>query len=99
MKTIKKIQIEVEEIEAITCNKCGKTVSETAMDYDNHYSGSHTGGYASEGFDDGTEYTFDLCEPCLKEFINSFTVKPSIIDHMGWGIDYNENPENKASSD
>jgi Fe2+ or Zn2+ uptake regulation protein len=66
----------------IVCNKCGKTydleeqdLEEWQADFMHRVSWSF--GYASKH--DGEEWVLDLCEDCIKEFVNSFLVAPEVI--------------------
>ena len=61
------------------CNKCGNTC---AKDLGNgskdwyYQSISYRPGYLSQGFQDGVDYVFDVCEACLWEFVQSFKIFP-----------------------
>jgi hypothetical protein len=86
MRTYRKIPVEIDECTSVTCNKCGKPVGPQAEEFDNHLNVSYMGGYASE-LGDCVQYRFDLCEGCLKEFMDSFAIKAEIGDEYGFGAD------------
>lgn len=67
----------VYEDQAIICNKCGKEVDlEKANDFEENlfHSFKVSFGYGSKY--DLELWSFDLCEDCLLEFIDTFKIKP-----------------------
>lgn len=72
------------ELTSITCNKCGKTTESSKgnkLDIFQEYlfqSFSLHFGYGSK-FDEET-WKFDICEDCLEQFVNTFAIKPEIIE-------------------
>lgn len=82
MKTIKKIIKEVEIIDDIFCNKCGRSLK-TKLDPDGTIFDiyglsevSISGGYLSTHLVDGVRYTFSLCEECLDGLFKTFKIQP-----------------------
>lgn len=53
---------------AFTCDKCGKTVEEDSVGYQEGHHINFVGGYGSV-FGDGTVVECDLCQDCLKDLI------------------------------
>lgn len=86
MKTFKKVQIEQEFAKEIFCNKCGVLCvfecSDKAIINDTYnvtgISIDHYGSFLSNHFYNFTKYSFDLCEKCLFEFVQSFKIEPTI---------------------
>lgn len=78
MRTTKTVTQEVEETEAVFCNKCGEdcTPFETVDSLDPHglIEVEVGGGYASPHLEDLTTYTFSLCEACLIELFKGFKI-------------------------
>lgn len=64
---------EVQVAHVITCNACGETVDAYSF-----CQVLHTGSYGSI-LGDGTTYSFDLCEACLKKIVDGLVV-PAEID-------------------
>jgi hypoxanthine phosphoribosyltransferase len=68
----------------VICNKCGEMCSVTDSDsllVDEPYGligATVDGGYYSKCMEDGTSYTFDLCEECVMELIYDFKIRPEI---------------------
>lgn len=82
MKTIKKIIKEVEIVDDIFCNKCGRSLK-TRLDPDGTIFDiyglseiSVSGGYCSTHLCDCVIYTFSLCEECLVDLFLSFKIEP-----------------------
>lgn len=68
---------QIDKIEAVTCNQCGKQLKvengilrEGAFQVDNHW------GYFSHK--DGETHSVDLCEECYEKWIDGFAVPPTI---------------------
>jgi hypothetical protein len=82
MKTIKKIIKEVEIVDDIFCNKCGKSLKtelDSSLNIFDIYGLSEvsvSGGYCSTHLADGVLYTFSLCEECLVNLFLSFKIEP-----------------------
>lgn len=74
----------------ILCNKCGESCQpKDASEREGQFLGWYGlieatvgGGYYSTHLDDGFEYTFSLCEPCLYELFQTFKLKPSPFDAL-----------------
>lgn len=90
MKTIKKITQEVEVIAEVRCNKCGELCStasqERALTNSRDWYGlievGFTTGYFSDVLPDGMCYRFSLCEPCVKELMNTFKFPAEEEEYM-----------------
>lgn len=71
-----------EGIAKVCCNNCGQSlrIEEQGRDgpfFCGYYGLVHasvTGGFNSPAFDDCTNYTFSLCEHCLKALFQNFTI-------------------------
>lgn len=80
MKTTKTVKQDVEIIDDVICNKCGKTCMKVLVKESNLkepyglVEETVTGGYWSDDLEDLTKYTFSLCEKCLSELFDSFVV-------------------------
>ncbi len=70
--TSQTVTVEREEISAVTCDKCDKTLlvknDKDVFELLEMYSISFVGGYGSI-FGDGRKVECDLCQECLKEMI------------------------------
>lgn len=80
----KTVQKEVEIIDDITCNKCGKSLGVDIGGGSRNFHGLHgnvRGGFGSPALEDFTTYKFDVCEPCLTEWFKTFTIKPEEEPH------------------
>jgi hypothetical protein len=78
-KSIKTIQEEV--VDDIICNKCGCSLKEGDGFVEDFYGLTEvtvTGGYFSKQLDDGSSYSFSLCEACLSEMFSTFKVPVDI---------------------
>ena len=64
---------ETKEIKKIICNKCGREIP--AVDGCPR-EGDYTWGYFSEK--DGERHSFDLCESCYDELLDSFQIPAAI---------------------
>ena len=66
MRVTHYVEKKVEETKDIICNKCGKTCK-----HDDNFCGlleaAVQGGYDSTHLEDMKEYSFSLCEECLKD--------------------------------
>ena len=73
MKKYKKIQRIEEQVNSITCDKCGKTsnYSKDVYQFQEHKTISVMGGYGSV-FGDGDQLEVDFCQECLKEVIGKY---------------------------
>lgn len=85
MKKFKAVEKTVEELEELTCNKCGVTAMVSGDSLES-LSASHqfqsfvmNFGYGSN-FDEET-WSFDLCESCLEEFVSTFKIEPDVKDY------------------
>jgi len=72
MKTTRKVISE--EISDVFCNKCGMSCKGHVGNFNGLIEATVTGGYDSTHLEDGDVYTFSLCERCVKELIDSFTL-------------------------
>jgi len=77
MKVKKKVVKEVEVVDDIICNNCGKSLSGPEPgDFYGLVETMVRGGYSSDGLVDGEIYTFSLCETCLKKMFDAFKIPP-----------------------
>ena len=79
IKTIK-IKEEIEKVEDILCNRCGKSCIPGKDDGNDDGYGliekTVIGGYWSPELYDDVSYTFSLCESCLRELFDNFKIHP-----------------------
>lgn len=72
MKTIKKQTQEIEVIESITCDCCGRVIPiKDTLDFYEIWSIQKVGGYGSV-FGDGNVLELDLCEYCAKDLLGKY---------------------------
>lgn len=80
-RTVEKV-VEVEEINDILCNKCGKSCQKGDPDFGKSpyglIEGCVEGGYHSEALSDMTSYVFSLCEECLKVLFDACAIPPLV---------------------
>ncbi len=86
MRTLKKITQEVVVVDEVRCNKCGELCSTPVQEDDVKARGNNhrdwyglievgfTTGYFSSVLPDGMAYRFSLCEPCVKELMDTFKI-------------------------
>lgn len=73
MRQYKKIKAQIQVIEKMYCNKCGKEIQiENEIVKEGVFSSTTTWGYFSEK--DGDKHEFDICEKCYDEFLESFKI-------------------------
>lgn len=66
------------------CNKCGGSRIPKDCPEPNKYGTEvlfHSG-YFSEDLPDGYRYEFELCEPCVSEFMKSFKIPPTVTEYL-----------------
>jgi hypothetical protein len=78
MKILKTVTKEVQEIDDLICNKCGKTLKQIiSQDGDYNFCGLEevkmVCGYGSKN--DGIIFMFSICEECVLELMSSFKIK------------------------
>lgn len=90
-----KIEKEIEKIDDIICNKCGKSCR--AYPESSMFSGlleyRFNGCYGSEPLEDMTGYIFSICNPCLKEIFDTFKIPVVVIDYLNSGTIIGEEPD------
>jgi len=69
LRTYKTVQTEIQEVDSITCNKCGQLIK-TNKHWDTFISIDKTWAYGT-GWD-GETHSFDLCESCYRDIISQF---------------------------
>lgn len=71
--------IEIEEVIDYVCNKCGLSFGKISNGHC-YNAGiiefTYRGNYHSKSLNDLEEYTFSLCEPCIKNLFDSFSIFP-----------------------
>lgn len=68
---------ETKEVNKIVCNKCGREIPVVnGRAEEGVFSVDYTWGYFSEK--DGEKHSFDLCEACYDEMLDSFMVPAEI---------------------
>lgn len=91
MKKVKLVKKQIEVIDDILCNKCGKSCKEDCGEDVIEYCGlietTIEGGYFSPVLEDAVKYTFSLCEECLNELFKTFKIEVE----SGGEYWYNEN--------
>ena len=70
----------------VICNKCESicNVQQDGEIWNDVYgliNANVSGGYFSKYLEDGSEYSFDLCEKCVSELFDTFKILPDKIDH------------------
>ena len=83
MKTVKTDEKEilhvVDEVKAILCNICGKSIDQNQFGYfDEHITVEKTWGYGSP-FDSET-HSFEICHKCYENMIKSFKIPVTIVN-------------------
>lgn len=83
MKVTKIVQKDVEEVDDLICNLCGETLKQIiSTDGMYNFCGleevSMNCGYGS--LNDGTTFTFSLCEKCVEELMSRFKVPAEVYD-------------------
>lgn len=78
MRINKKIieTVSTEFLDKLVCNKCGEVINDPHL-YGNYFAALYQGGYGSK-LGDMTQYSFDICEQCLIEWIENFKYAPNI---------------------
>jgi len=72
MRNYKITQVEAKELDSVTCDRCGKKITEDDfVEWQELYSIDFIGGYGSV-FGDGSRVSCDLCQKCLYELIGEF---------------------------
>lgn len=88
MKKTKIITKEIEVIDDVLCNKCGKSCrSNDSGDFYGLIEVSFSTGYFSPKLPDGSTYTFSLCEECLDEMFREFKIQPIEESLFGWSVE------------
>jgi hypothetical protein len=77
MRTLKVETREVYVPDIVHCNQCGNEISPQDKACGNFLPVSHSGGYGSV-LGDGDDWSFDLCEPCLKVIMDGFKIRPTV---------------------
>lgn len=76
MKTIKKMTKEVEIVDDVICNKCGKSCKGEMGNFNGLIETKVIGAYDSMCLSDQDTYVFSLCEQCLVELFKTFKHHP-----------------------
>lgn len=72
----------IEIVDDVICNKCGVSCRDSCdMNFEGIIELSICGGYASK-LGDSVQYTFSVCENCLKNFFSTFTIPPNTKDYF-----------------
>jgi len=80
MKQYKTVLEKVDLLEKCICNKCGKEIKSAVGDFNDCSDYQHfwfRWGYVSKF--DGEVWEFDLCEDCINEFVQTFSVPANIL--------------------
>ena len=87
----KKRKKDIKEYKATCiCNNCGKDFlvysrgidgEEFPVGYYGMFDMTYSGGYESDDLSDCLEYTFSLCESCLKDLFKGFKIPPRIRNY------------------
>ena len=78
------ITSETEVLDGISCNKCGESCRDDCdMNWEGLVEATICGGYGSK-LGDGVEYTFSLCEECLKKLFSEFKHQPEKCEREKW---------------
>lgn len=77
MKIFKTKRVQVTRLAGIRCDRCGYEVRldggvERACALQEYLSIEFTAGYGAKAFDDGTHYSCELCEACVKDILGSY---------------------------
>lgn len=73
MKVIHKLDVPVDSLEDIFCNKCGNSLKSPQGSYYGLVEAVVTGGYESLHLEDGDVHKFSLCEACCKTLFAEMT--------------------------
>lgn len=77
MRQYQKETKEIENVQKIICNKCGKEIPVlNGREAEGVFHVEYTWGYFSEK--DGERHTFDLCEACYDALLQSFEIPAEI---------------------
>jgi hypothetical protein len=82
MRKTEMVRKETEELVDIICNKCGESIKVFCHSHIPRYNYGGIEGaiafgvYGSNYLEDGTDYTFAMCERCTKELFDSFKIPP-----------------------
>jgi len=77
MRKVKMVEVLTEVAEDIICNKCGNSCK-CEMNFNGLVETTVIGAYDSTHLDDMRQYVFSLCEKCLSELFDGFSIKPEI---------------------
>jgi len=81
MKTYKIVKKDVEELENICCDRCGRSCIGSC----GNFCGVHlviSGNYDSPVFSDGDNEEYDICEACVSEWLKNW---PQNFIYIGSG--------------
>lgn len=83
----------VRKPETYFCNGCGESLCIVSCGTDELFPAglieqTVSGGYSSTHLFDTTNYTFSLCELCLRKLFNTFAIPPAISFYMGGHDDF-----------
>jgi len=70
----KKVTKQVDEVESVVCDRCGKEYGPNDLETEEFHHIRFTGGYESV-FGDGVRVECDLCQHCLHEMIGDICRK------------------------
>jgi hypothetical protein len=74
---------------SVLCNMCGECARGPEGTHNQYPLGLEKitigGGYSSYHLFDMTEYTFNLCEKCIRQLFMQFKIKPHIYSSIGYG--------------
>ena len=89
MKTTETKLVETEVIKDVICNKCGESCIPPQLrsitdgnDFYGLIEKTVSGGYYSHALSDCENYTFSLCEVCLKNLFDSFKIPVETKQHI-----------------
>ena len=79
-KKIEKRDVEV--VHSVACNKCGNScIPNDSTSAHGLIGVAVDGGYYSTHLEDGLRYKFDMCEKCLVELFNTFSIPVEVNEY------------------
>ena len=73
------------EVVSIRCNKCGEEMKTECSPKGKGIHVEYEAGYDSDIFGDGTIISFDLCEGCMSDLMDSFIAPAKEENRYSWG--------------
>ena len=78
-------EVRKNKICSIRCNRCGEDMITDCSPMGNGINVKFEAGYDSSVFGDGAIVSFDLCEGCIKDISDDFSIPPKIDNRYSCG--------------